>query len=44
MLLVEGPGRALSGLVDELPDWVMSPDQTYRIPDTRPTVERPVED
>jgi len=41
MLLVESPAEPLRRLVDSLPDWVMASEQTYAIPDTRKTVERP---
>jgi len=35
MLLVESEPEALRELVDGLPDWVMGPEQTYAVPDTR---------
>lgn len=44
MLLVEGGRPAITALVDELPDWVMAADTTYQLPDTRPAIDRPVQD
>ena len=44
MLLVEGAPAALTELVDDLADWVMAPDTTYQLPDTRAAIERPVQD
>ena len=41
MLLVESEPEALQDLVDALPDWVMGPDRTYQVPDTRKRIERP---
>lgn len=41
MLLVESEPEALQALVDDLPDWVMAPEQEYPIPDTRRRAERP---
>lgn len=41
MLLVESDGDELRGLVDSLPDWVMAPDRSYEIPDTRKRAQRP---
>lgn len=41
MLLVETDPRPLRELVDSLPGWVMAPEQTYAVPDTRKHVERP---
>lgn len=35
MLLVESDPDELQGLVDSLPDWVMAPERSYPIPDTR---------
>lgn len=41
MLLVESHEEPLRALVDSLPDWVMAPEQSYPVPDTRKRVERP---
>lgn len=41
MLLVESDPQHLQPLVDGLPDWVMAPDQSYAVPDTRKQVEGP---
>lgn len=41
MLLVESEPEALRELVDELPDWVMGPEQTYTVPDTRKKPKQP---
>ncbi|MBA3268575.1 MAG: hypothetical protein H0T70_10010 [Acidimicrobiia bacterium] len=41
MLLVESDDEPLRQLVDSLPDWVMAPEQTYPVPDTRKSVRRP---
>lgn len=41
MLLVEADEKRLGDLIDTLPDWVMAPEQTYAVPDTRQRVERP---
>lgn len=41
MLVVESDADPLGELVDGLPDWIMAPDQTYAVPDTRKKVERP---
>ena len=41
MLVVESDPDRLGALVDGLSDWVMAPDQSYAIPDTRKKVERP---
>jgi len=43
MLLVESPAEPLRDLVESLPDWVMAPERTYAVPDTRQRVERPPE-
>ena len=43
MLLVESDEEQLRGVVDALPDWVMAPEQTFAVPDTRKKVERPPE-
>ncbi|MEN3314907.1 MAG: hypothetical protein V7605_1141 [Acidimicrobiaceae bacterium] len=41
MLLVESRHDLLDDLVGSLPDWIMAPEQTYQVPDTREQVERP---
>lgn len=41
MLVVESDADRLGALVDGLSDWVMAPDQSYTVPDTRKKVERP---
>jgi hypothetical protein len=41
MLVVESDADRLGALVDALPDWVMAPDRSYQVPDTRKLVERP---
>ena len=41
MLVVEATAGPLRDLVDSLPDWVMGPDVTYEVPDTRKKVRRP---
>jgi hypothetical protein len=43
MFLVEAEHEPLRQLVDTLPDWVMAPEQSYDVPDTRMKVERPPE-
>ena len=43
MLVVESEPDRLGALVESLPDWVMAPDQSYTVPDTRKKVERPPE-
>ncbi len=41
MLLVESDPEPLRDLLDALPDWVMGPDMTYEVPDTRKKILRP---
>ncbi len=41
MLLVDSHPEQLRDLVESLSDWVMAPEQTYAVPDTRKRVERP---
>ena len=41
MLLVEAEAEDLQALVDDLPDWVMAPEQGFPIPDTRKRAVRP---
>ena len=36
MMLVEGPYADLEALVTNLPDWIMVPEQTVKLPDPRP--------
>jgi len=40
MLLVEAHDGPLRDLLGSLPDWLMAPEQTYAVPDTRKKVER----
>ena len=41
MLVVEANPEPLRDVVDALPDWVMGPDMSYDVPDTRKKVLRP---
>lgn len=41
MLLVESDPEPLATLVDDLPDWVMTPERSYEVPDTRKQIEAP---
>ena len=41
MLLVESEPETLRSVVDDLPDWIMAPDQGYGVPDARARIERP---
>ncbi len=41
MLLVESPRGPLTDLVATLAEWVMAPEQSFAVPDTRKRVERP---
>jgi hypothetical protein len=41
MLVVEATPQPLRDLVDTLPGWVMGPDMSYEVPDTRKKVRRP---
>lgn len=43
MLLVESDADALRELVDTLPRWIVAPEQSFGVPDPRPTVEGPPE-
>jgi hypothetical protein len=36
MILVDAPEEKLKALVDSMPDWVMSQERTYHLPDPRP--------
>ncbi len=38
MLLVEAPDDEVRALVESMPDWVLSPEQTVFAPDPRPKV------
>ncbi len=40
MLLVGAPEPELQALIDSMPDWVMSPEQTIKIPEPRPKILR----
>jgi len=43
MVLVESDSdpEALRSIVDDLPDWIMAPEQSYSLPDVRPRIEGP---
>ncbi len=41
MFLVESEPDALRSLVEELPDWIMAPEQSYPVPDVRARIEQP---
>lgn len=41
MLVVEAKAEPLRDVVDALQDWVMGPDVSYDVPDTRKKVLRP---
>lgn len=41
MIVVEAEPETLRDVVDALPDWVMGPDISYEVPDTRKKVLRP---
>lgn len=41
MLLVDAPEQSLRGVLGEDKDWVVSPERSFPIPDTRKKVERP---
>ena len=43
MLLIESDDEALRPVVESLPGWVMAPEQTMEVPDTRKRVRRPPE-
>ncbi len=40
MLLVASSGPELKALINSMPDWVMSPEQTLKLPDPRPKILR----
>jgi hypothetical protein len=40
MMLVGAPETELRGLIESMPDWVMSTEQTLKIPDPRPKITR----
>ena len=44
MMLVEAPEEHLRNAVSDMPDWVMSAEQTIPLPDPRPKVLHPPED
>jgi hypothetical protein len=44
MLLVESDPEALRALVDSLPDWVMAPERSTPLPDTRRQAQHPPPD
>jgi hypothetical protein len=42
MMLVEGHEGQIRTLVDQMPGWVLLPEQTVPLPDTRPKILHPV--
>lgn len=38
MMLVAAPETELRGLIESMPDWVISPEQTLKVPDPRPKI------
>ena len=40
MLLVEGPEKAIRSACGDDDDWVVEPEQVYRLPDPRPSIKR----
>jgi len=42
MLLVEAPDEEVKALVESMPEWVLSPEQTVLVPDPRPKVAEEV--
>jgi hypothetical protein len=41
MLLVEAPEAPLRAMVADLPDWMLSAQHAYGVPERQPTVRRP---
>lgn len=41
LLLVDAEETQLRELVGSMPDWVLAPEQTFAVPDTRKRVQRP---
>lgn len=41
MLVVEADPGSLAGLVEDLGDWIVAPDHSYPVPDTRQAIEGP---
>lgn len=41
MLLVEAPEEELQPAMDALPNWLMSEERSYKVPETRPRVAHP---
>jgi len=41
MLALEAPAESLAALVDELDDWIVAPDASHPLPDTRKRIEGP---
>lgn len=41
MLVVEADPKVIGELAEALPDWIVAPEMTYEVPDTRQRVERP---
>lgn len=44
MMLVEAPEEHLRNAINEMPGWVMAPEQTISLPDPRQKVLHPPED
>jgi hypothetical protein len=44
MMLVEGPEEHLRTALNEMPGWVMTPEQIVTLPDPHPKVLRPPDD
>ncbi len=44
MLLVEGPEHTLSTAVSEMPNWIMSPEETVELPNPRPKIVKSADD
>jgi len=40
MILVDAPEDELKVLVDSMPDWIMSPERTYHLPNPHPKLRR----
>jgi hypothetical protein len=41
MILVDGPEAALRAVVQQMPGWIIVPEQTVPLPDSRKRVRRP---
>ena len=44
MLLVEAPEHTLRAAVSEMPNWIMSPEQSIELPDPRPKIVKSADD